>query len=521
MEALEKPAAAGDGDSGNKERPKKRIHRVQIGLNVVVQVTLLLVLAAMVNYLGFEHYKRWDFSRDRKYALSDKTKRVLDSLKSKLRITVFFSPNTPISADVQNLLTEYQYAAKGKIDVEHIDPERSFSRAKELFDKYKVVSDESLLVLDYDGRNKTVKASEMAEVDQSGMAMGEGPRVTAFKGEQAVTTAIIDLTEGKKNTIGYVLGHKEPPITEEASRGPMMQPQESSPISVLKTFIENENMKLQELNLFSVDAVPAEMKTVIIVGPQYDFSAREMQLLRNFWNKQGRILLLLDPSAKTPKLTAFLNELGVRVNDDRLMAVVRTGIEEMARVRDVVARFLPDSPITKRLTDVRAPFVGGTCSLTLEPDKVRGAGIALVPLIQAEKGYWGEVDYNSDDPAQLQFNANHDHSAPLNIAASIEKGGSGDERVQVNSSRMVVVSNAMFVENQALTQDQQALDFVSGSLNWLMSREQLIGIAPKVPKTLTFSLDQNALRNLRWIVLVLMPLVPAVIGAAVWWKRRA
>jgi len=309
------------------EKPKK-IHRFQIGLNVVVQIGLLIFLALMVNYLGFEHYRRWDFSRDQKYTLSDKTKRMLDSLKGKLRITVFFSPNTPITNDVQGLLTEYQYAAKGKIDVEQIDPERSFSRAKELFDKYKVVTDESMLVLDYEGRNKTVKASEMAEVDQSGMAMGEGPRVTSFKGEQAISSAIVDLTEGKKNIIGYVLGHKEPPIAEAAPSLLAPEPQPpTSPISVLKTFIENENIKLQELNLFNVDAIPAETKTIMIVGPQYDFSDREMLLLRDFWNKQGRILLLLDPSAKTPKLNAFLNELGVRVNDDRLMAMVRTGIE--------------------------------------------------------------------------------------------------------------------------------------------------------------------------------------------------
>src|SRR5437899_3601851 len=190
----------------------KKIHRFRIGLNVVVQIGLLIFLALMVNYLGFEHYRRWDFSRDQKYALSDKTKRMLDSLKGKLRITVFFSPNTPITNDVQSLLTEYQYAAKGKIDVEHIDPERNFSRAKELFDKYKVVTDESMLVLDYEGRNKTVKSSEMAEMDQSRMAMSQGRRVIAVKGEHANSNAIIDLTEGKKNVLGYVLGHKDPPI---------------------------------------------------------------------------------------------------------------------------------------------------------------------------------------------------------------------------------------------------------------------------------------------------------------------
>ena len=37
-----------------------------------------------------------------------------------------------------------------------------------------------------------------------------------------------------------------------------------SPISVLKTFIENENIKFQELNLFEVGAIPAEMKTIMI-----------------------------------------------------------------------------------------------------------------------------------------------------------------------------------------------------------------------------------------------------------------
>ena len=101
------------------------------------------------------------------------------------------------------------------------------------------------------------------------------------------------------------------------------------------------------------------------------------------------------------------------------------------------------------------------------------------------------------------------------------EGGSGDERVQMNSSRMVVVSNATFVQNNALTQDQQGLDFISASTNWLLSREQLIGIAPKIPKTLTFTLNEDALRSLRWMVLVLMPLVFVVLGTAVWWKRRA
>jgi len=493
------------------QRPKrsgKKIRRIRIGFNVLAQIVLVLFLVAMVNSIAFKHYARWDFSRDQKYALSDKTKRFLGALKGKMRITIFFPPSTPVTTDVQNLLTEYQYAGKGKVDIEHIDPERNLSRAKELFDKYKVVTDEPLLIVDYEGRNKTVKASEMADIDQSGMALGEGPRVAAFKGEQAITSAMIDLVEGKKKTLGYVLGHKEPPLTE------------GSAISVLKTFIENENIQFKELNLLDLDAIPEDVKTVMIIGPQYDFSDREMKLLRNFWDKQGRILLLLDPVAKTPKLAAFVRELGVKVNDDRLMVFLRTGIQELALTRDVQARFLGDSPITRRLADVRALFLGGTSSLTLEPDRARAANIRIEPLIQAEKGYFAESDYNTDDQAKFQADAKRDDNIQITIGAAIERGGSADERVQVNSSRLVVVSNATFVQDNAITQDQQGLDFMSGSVNWLLSREQLIGIAPKVSKPLTLSLNGDELARLRWIVLIFMPLIPALIGTVVWWQRR-
>ena len=82
---------------------------------------------------------------------------------------------------------------------------------------------------------------------------------------------MIDLVEGKKNIVGYVLGHKEPTDSTRRSRV-------RSRCS--KTFIENENIKFQELNLFDVPAIPDDMKTIMIVGPQYDFSEREMKLLQ-------------------------------------------------------------------------------------------------------------------------------------------------------------------------------------------------------------------------------------------------
>src|SRR5947199_7746799 len=102
---------------------------------------------------------------------------------------------------------------------------------------------------------------------------------------------MMGLVEGEQKTLGYVTGHKEPSLSEG-----------TSPISVLKTFIENENIKFQELNLLDLDVIPADVKAVMIVGPQYDFSDREMKLLADFWDKKGGILLFLDQAGKPPGL---------------------------------------------------------------------------------------------------------------------------------------------------------------------------------------------------------------------------
>jgi len=67
-------------------------------------------------------------------------------------------------------------------------------------------------------------------------------------------------------------------------------------------------------------------------------------------------------------------------------------------------------------------------SLTLEPDRARAANIRIEPLIQAEKGYFAETDYNTDDQAKFQADAKRTGNTQITIGAAIEKGGSADER---------------------------------------------------------------------------------------------
>ena len=88
-----------------------------------------------------------------------------------------------------------------------------------------------------------------------------------------------------------------------------------------------------------------------------------------------------------------------------------------------------------------------------------------------------------------------------------------------DSSRMIVVANSDFLNNDQLTQANA--DFAMSSLNWLLSRDELIGITPKLNQSFTLNLTDTQLSSLAWIVLGLIPGAIAAVGVAGWLKRRS
>jgi hypothetical protein len=306
----------------------------------------------------------------------------------------------------------------------------------------------------------------MAEVAANPAEQGGLARVTKFNANEVITTALTDLMHGSETAIGYAIGHGELPFSN------------GGPMSVLRRSIDNRHINVREIPSSQVEQSSAGITLLFIFGAQTDFSESEVALLRDFWDKGGGILFLIDPSAKTPTLLSFLHNVGVEVDDDRLMAIVKTSTHDVARVRDVVAHFLPGSPIAKQLADTRAPFFGPTSSLTLEADRAAADNIHLVPLAQAERGYWGETDYNSGDDAILQFDPGRDKSEPLTIAASAEKDGDANRRATNKLGGIVVVANANFVRDNALSQGQESIDFINACIDWLTSRQAKGAVTP-------------------------------------------
>ncbi|HEX5176705.1 MAG TPA: GldG family protein [Chthoniobacteraceae bacterium] len=489
-----------------------KIKRFQIGLNVLIQLAIVLGLVLMVNYLAFNHFKRWDFSRSQKYLLSEQTKQLLLNLKKPVKAVIFFNPTMEITPDVMSLLREYEYASKKKLTTEIVDPYKNFSRARELQAQYKFGANENVLILDYDGRNKFVNAQDMAEVDNSGAMFGQPPQIKAFKGEQAITSALLELTEGKQSKLYLLAGHGEPDLAGAAPAAPPPQGQTPESIEALKTYIGRQNIKAESLNLANIDKVPDDARAILILGPKYDLSEREINMLRQYWEKNGRLFVALDPSRATPHLHAFLAANGVRPQDDRILRVVNLGAIQGV-VRDATGVVKSGSAATKRLEGITLQFLGQTQSLAIDTNAASSVQAAATPLIEAGEDFWGETDHRGE---RIFFDPNKDHAAPLAIAVGVEKGAVSG--VNVDTARMIVVGNAEFLKDEALT--EAGLDFALGGLNWMLNREELVGVAPKERKTFTLQLSEKQIGNIALTVMGLIPGLVALLGFAQWWQRR-
>jgi ABC-type uncharacterized transport system len=497
-------------------RPSKPagIKRLQIGANVASQIVLAAAIVLMINYLGFNRYKRWDLSGYNKYALTELTKKILKSLKKEVKIYVFFSPTSQSSGselyyDLQNLLKEYEFAGKRKVQIETIDPYRNLTRTRELQVKFNFGADENLVILDYQGRKKILRVADMAEYDPPGM-FSETPQVRAFRGEQILTSALIELTEDKETKIGFITGHGEPGL------------ENGSPLTRFKEYVERQNIKLEPLILTNLERIPTEYATVILTGPKYDLGDRDFSLLRNYWNEQGRILVLLDPKVKTPKLDQFLSEFGIRAEADMIVTQFKTGIEEQSVTLDVYAQFLPETSFLRALSQTTGFFPGGTCSLSVDETKVAQEGLTMTrALTPAAPDYWGDKDEILNSQKTPTYAQGIDLPPPLYFGIALEKGAIKDARVQLHSSsRMIVLGNADFLRNESLSESPPDVDFILMSINWLSDREQLVAIAPKAARTFTLNLSDGQMNEIVLLTVAGIPMLIGLLGLGIWSIRR-
>ncbi len=471
-------------------------HRFWIRLNTGAALLFAAVIVLMLNYLSYRHYDRTDWSAKQFYSLSSKTTGLLDTLEKPVEVTVFFQPGNVLYEDIHNLLREYQFHTS-QLNIQWVDPDRDIAQTEELAVKYQV-SEPNVVVFSYDGRNMYKRADEIARIDAS---RGE-PKIVAFKGEQAFSSAIQEVVQKTVPVVYFLTGHGERDIENFDTR---------TGFSGLSQLVERDNVEVRKLELSLEKQIPADCAALIIAGASQKMSKAEVDLINAWLRRSGRLLVLAD-SRKESGLEPLLREWGVLLRNDIVLDPART-----LTGREVFVSAYTTHPVTKKLSTTAAIF---HLPRSVEPDATQSASADrpnVTPLALSSETSWSE---SQPDQSPAQYDKGTDDIlGQISLAVAVEKGATtGRLDMQIRPTRMIVFGDSGFVSNGGLTGGDTSL-FMS-SLNWLLDREQLMAIAPKAVEDTRLKLTRDDIRTLFWSAVLGIPLLAAFPGLVLWIRRR-
>ena len=472
-------------------------------LNAIVAVLLALVLAEMIGFVALRNPMRANLSGRTYYDLSERTLKLLEDMDRQVHITVFFQEEHQLYHDIENLLEEYQYRSRD-IHVEWVDPTRDLARTENLANKY-ALTEAQVVVFDMGDRSKVVKQSDLA--DYKTVQGRKEPVMAGFKGEQAFSSAIYGLMQGETPTVYFLVGHGEKRVSDF---------DQMAGYSKIGTMVLRDNLEVKELMLSGEQKIPDDTATLVIAGPEKIMGSVEVEMIEDYLDRGGRVLLLLD-ALKETGLEPLLRHWGIELRND-----IVVDPENTLRGSDVHVRRYNAHPICMQMDSI-AQFILPRSIMPMEEEANAGEDRPLVvPLCYTSEKSWSETQVEEStakfDEGTGDFRGS-DPNHPISLGVAVERGAVQEALdVQINPSKMVVFGDSDFVSNGSMVGGNA--DLFMSSLNWLLDREELIAIAPKPVEEVRLSLSRRQLRKLFWINVAGMPAFAMGLGLLVWLVRR-
>ena len=472
-----------------------RLHRLLFRANLGLVLLLALFIAVMLNVLSARAPVRWHWNRDPRSRLSDRSRQILHSIPEVIQVHVLIRPGHEAYPRTVRLLREYA-AASDRVMVNLVDPDRQLAEVEQLVQRYRLESGETV-VFDLAGRHKAVSANDLVEYGYPGGETRFPQR--AFRGEALFSSAIHSLAQSVRPAVFFIQGHGE--------RSPLDFDQRTG-ASRIAARLREDNLDVDVLNLGEAKAVPSHCALMIVAGPVREFAPYEIALIRDYLDRKGRLLALLDARTRTG-LESLLLDWGIQLGDDIVADPART-----LTGRELYITAYEDHPVTAPLQ--------GLASVFYLPRSVRQLAVSSVadkPLLSAlaASSVDGWAEYNPDEAAP-HFDAPVDIAGPVPVALAVERGPVPGVHVQIRPTRLVVVGDSAFITNGGLTGANA--DFFLNCVNWLLEREDLLAVSAAPLDEFRVVMDARQLRCLLGMIVLGWPGLAAAAGLAVVWRRR-
>lgn len=480
---------------------------------------IIIIIVVFVNLISVSTFKRFDFSKNKMYSLSNTSKETMKKLDDRVVVKAYFSENLPPQyADAkrytEDLLSEYQAYSKGHLKFEFIDPGKEEELKKEALknriqparlqinenDKLEVREVYMGLAFMYRGKTETI------------------PLVQKTVGlEYDITLSIKKLISDNQNTIALFK-------PEDITRNPFGQQRDN-----YSTFnsIASESYKIQPTDLNA--PVPEDVKGMVFTGLKDSLNIQQLHNLDQFIMRGGAVVFFQDKIQANiqnqqaqvipTNLFDMLAHYGIKIKDN-LVADANCGQVNIAQRRgffsmqtpvnypfiNVITNFNSDNEIVQNIDVMSLVFASEIDSENI-PENITFSELfssskntkrVLAPRFDINVNSYLNKDLNkmlTEDPAVLaglysgsfksffvndpNFTNNINESQPTNIIFI------ADSDIILDSAGAGNTTNMQFVLN--------TLDFISGDSSLIQLRSRgteyrpLKKISPTMKKIVKWS----------------------------------
>ncbi|NDJ13890.1 MAG: hypothetical protein EBY17_22280 [Acidobacteriia bacterium] len=438
------------------------------GAQAGVYVIVVIAILGVGNWLAKDYNKTLDVTANKRFTLSDQTKKVVGNLKK-------------------------------EINVYYFEKTDRYEQARDMFDRYRNLSSNfKVNYVDPDKRPDVARIEGMRNFGDIIIDSGVKKETAKALTEEELTGALIRALKTGTRTVCFVEGSGEHRVSDTAREG----------YSTFKDALEKNNYKTQTISLIEKPEVPKACNIVIVGGPKRDYLQPAADALKTYVAGGGNAVVNFDavlylPDQKmgdTPNLSALVAEWGVTMKGDVLI----------------------DLGSASRLFGQLSPVIGSYESHPIT--RVMADNASVLPLARslevkapAEKLFsTSEGSYSLTNPKLPMKEADLDKGAkgPFAVGAAA-KIGSGN-----TAGRVVVVGSSNWTANFIMAAPIANRDLALNVMNWLTSDEELISIRPKEPEDRRLSVTGGGLRALFFFSIIGLPLFVILTGVSVWWRRR-
>lgn len=426
------------------------------------------------------HRTKYDISSTKLYSITSNTKVVVNALDQD--VTIYWVVQADQEDDViENLLSKYESLSK-HISVVKKNPDVYPTFTGQYTSE--TVPNNSLIV-ECGERNRYISYDDIYITE---MNMTTYSYDSSFDGEGAITSAIDYVVNEEQPKLYLLEGHGESELPETFAEQ-----------------IEKENMETESFSLLSTNEVPEDADCVLIYAPTSDISEDEKELLEEYADHGGKLLVMAGPTqdGMLETLYSLLKDYGVETEEG---VVIEQNREYYAfGAPQVLMPAINETTVTSALIEenyyVIVP-IAQAMRVNTSADNVTELFTTSAEAINKTAGYALET-YDKEDG---------DTDGPFAAAVSISCD---------NDGQIVWVSSSYFLEDMYNSYSSGAnVEFALNALSSMVGENEAVSIRSKSLSYNYLTISDSTSSMLKTVMIGVIPLTYLGIGIVILIKRR-